>query len=327
MISADRYSEIESCFSDLNILVIGDLMIDNYLWGDAEKISPEAPVPIVNIRSFSSNPGGAGNVVLNLRSLSAGVGVLGVVGDDKEGAKLKSLLLERGADISMLITDPSRPTTVKTRIIAQNQQVVRTDWEDDSILSEELQAKLVETILHDISSFDGVIVENYDKGLLNEKIISQIISIFSEQNKPVYVDPKTNDFFAFKGVTLMKPNAVEVSFAMEAIVNKETVETVGKKLRNRLDCEILLITLGELGMSLFDYEGFHTIPTRARAVHDVSGAGDTVISVFSLAHLSGASPVESAEIANFAAGRVCEEVGVVPITKETLHEIIAGYRP
>ncbi|MBH31512.1 MAG: D-glycero-beta-D-manno-heptose-7-phosphate kinase [Candidatus Marinimicrobia bacterium] len=326
MISADRYNEIESRFSKLNLLVIGDLMIDNYLWGDAERISPEAPVPVVNICSSSSNPGGAGNVVTNLRALSAGVAVLGVVGDDKEGARLKSLLLEAGADVSMLITDPSRPTTVKTRIIAHNQQVVRTDWEDDSVLSEELQGKLVESLSHDISSFDGVIVENYDKGLLNEEIINQIFAICSEQNKPVYVDPKTNDFFAFKGVTLMKPNAAEVSFAMEVTVNQETVKTVGHELRNRLDCKILLITLGERGMSLFDDDGFHTIPTRARAVHDVSGAGDTVISVFSLAHLSGASPLESAEIANFAAGRVCEEVGVVPITKETLHEIIAGYK-
>ena len=326
MISAEHYSEIESRFSELNFLVIGDLMIDNYFWGDTERISPEAPVPVVNIRSSSSNPGGAGNVVANLRSLSAGVGVLGVIGDDKEGTQLKSLLLEAGADVSMLITDPSRPTTVKTRIMAHNQQVVRMDWEDDRVLSEELQGRLVESLSHEISSFDGVIVENYDKGLLNDRIIGQIFAICSEQNKPVYVDPKTNDFFAFKGSTLMKPNAAEVSFAMEVTVNQETVETIGHKLRKRLDCEILLITLGERGMSLFDDDGFHTIPTRARAVHDVSGAGDTVISVFSLAHISGASPVESAEIANFAAGRVCEEVGVVPITKETLHEIIAGYQ-
>ncbi len=298
MISADRYAEIESRFSELNLLVIGDLMIDNYLWGDAERISPEAPVPVVKIQSSSSNPGGAGNVVANLRSLSAGVGVLGVVGDDKEGAQLKSLLLESGADVSMLLTDPSRPTTVKTRIIAHNQQVVRTDWEDDAVLSEDLQRKLLDSLAHDISAFDGVIIENYDLGVLNEGAIGQILALCAKENRPVYVDPKANDFFAFNGVTLMKPNAAEVALATERTVSEETVENIGLELR-----------------------------ARARAVHDVSGAGDTVISAFSLAHLSGATPIEAAEIANFAAGRVCEEVGVVPITKETLHEIIAGYRP
>ena len=327
MISADRYAEIESRFSELNLLVIGDLMIDNYLWGDAERISPEAPVPVVKIQSSSSNPGGAGNVVANLRSLSAGVGVLGVVGDDKEGAQLKSLLLESGADVSMLLTDPSRPTTVKTRIIAHNQQVVRTDWEDDAVLSEDLQRKLLASLAHDISAFDGVIIENYDLGVLNEGAIGQILALCAKENRPVYVDPKANDFFAFNGVTLMKPNAAEVALATERTVSEETVENIGLELRERLACEILLITLGERGMFLFDDDGRHAIPTRARAVHDVSGAGDTVISAFSLAHLSGATPIEAAEIANFAAGRVCEEVGVVPITKETLHEIIAGYRP
>ncbi|MEE2876642.1 MAG: D-glycero-beta-D-manno-heptose-7-phosphate kinase [Candidatus Neomarinimicrobiota bacterium] len=325
MISPDRYAEIESCFSDLNLLVIGDLMIDNYLWGDAKRISPEAPVPVVKIRSSSANPGGAANVVANLRSLSANVGVLGVIGDDKEGAQLKSLLLEAGADVSMLITDPLRPTTVKTRIIAHKQQVVRTDWEDDSVLSEELQGKLIDSLSHEINTFDGVIIENYDKGVFEEKMIEKILTLCAKENKAVYVDPKANDFFAFKGVTLMKPNAAEVDLAMGSNISEKTVNSVGVELRDRLACEILLITLGERGMALFDDDGYHTIPTRARAVHDISGAGDTVISVFSLAHLSAATSVESAEIANFAAGRVCEEVGVVPITKETLHEIITGY--
>lgn len=326
MISPARYNEIVSGFSQVNVLVVGDVMLDNYLWGDTERMSPEAPVPIVNINSSSSNPGGAGNVVANLRSLGARTSIAAVIGDDKEGMQLRSHLLESGADISMLLTDPLRPTTVKTRIIAHNQQVVRTDWEDDSPISKKLQRSLIESIKKKIETYDGIILENYDKGLLNSSSIIEILNLCEEKDKSVYVDPKANDFFTFRGVCLVKPNAAEVQLATGAELAQDIVKKVGLELRERLSCEILLITLGDQGMSLFNNEGFHPIPTRARAVHDVSGAGDTVISVFSLSHLSGASSLEAAEIANFAAGRVCEEVGVVPITEEKLYEIIIGYQ-
>lgn len=326
MISAVKFKELESRFNELNILVIGDVMLDNYIWGEAERISPEAPVPVVNVRSSSSTPGGAGNVVANLRALGASAALLAVVGDDKEGTQLKSLLRESGADISMIFTDPSRPTTVKTRIIAHNQQVVRTDWEDDTAITNELRGKLRDSIEREVSSFDGVILEDYDKGLMDGQIIIDIMQLCKESEVPVYVDPKARNFFGFEGVKLMKPNASEVAHAAGIELNADNVSEVGVTLRDRLACEMLLITLGAEGMSLFDDGGHHLIPTRARAVHDVSGAGDTVISTFTLAHLSGTTPKEAAEIANFAAGRVCEEVGVVPISLEKLHEIIASHK-
>ena len=325
MISPEKFKELSIRFEELNILVLGDAMLENYLWVDAEHISPEAPLPVVSVRSSSSNPGGAGNVVANLRALGSSAALLAVVGDDKEGTQLKSLLRESGADISMVLTDPSRPTTVKTRIIAHNQQVVRTDWEDETVITDELCGKLQDSIEREISSFDGVIIENYDKGLMDGKIITEIMKLCKESEVPVYVDPKARDFFAFEGVKLIKPNAREVAQATGTELNDDNMDEIGVSLRDRLACEMLLITRGAEGMSLFDKSGHHLIPTRARAVHDVSGAGDTVISTFSLSHLSGATPTEAAEIANFAAGRVCEEVGVVPITLEKLYEIIAGH--
>ncbi len=326
MISFKRYIDLESKFQNLNILVVGDVMLDNYVWGKVSKMSPEAPVPVVKINSSSSNPGGAANVITNLQSLGANTTIASVIGNDNEGNILKSQLLEAGADISMLLIDPSRPTTVKTRIISQNQQIVRTDWEDISSLSSELKRKLIDNIKKQIDSYDGIILENYDKGLLDKEIISQILKLSKKLNKRIYVDPKENDFFSFRGVEMVKPNTDELCLAMDSDVNKINIENLGLELRERLGCEILLVTLGKSGMALFDSEGFNPIPTRARSVHDVSGAGDTVISVFSLSHLSGASPKEAAEIANFAAGRVCEQFGVVPITKRMLREIIEVYQ-
>ena len=326
MIPFKTYIDLESKFQNLNILVVGDVMLDNYIWGKVSKISPEAPVPVVKINSSSSNPGGAANVIKNLQSLGANTTIASVIGNDKEGEILKSQLLKAGSDISMLLIDGSRPTTVKTRIIAQNQQIVRTDWEDISSLGSELKRKLIHNIEKRIDSYDGIILENYDKGLLDKEIISQILKLSKKMRKRIYVDPKENDFFSFREVEMVKPNTAELCLAMDSDINQINIENLGLELRERLECEILLVTLGKHGMALFDNKGFNPIPTRARSVHDVSGAGDTVISVFALSHLSGASPKEAAEIANFAAGRVCEQFGVVPITKQMLREIIEVYQ-
>ncbi|MBF88444.1 MAG: D-glycero-beta-D-manno-heptose-7-phosphate kinase [Candidatus Marinimicrobia bacterium] len=326
MISYKRYIDLEYQFENLNILIVGDAMLDSYVWGEVSRISSEAPVPVIKINSSSSNLGGATNVVSNIQSLGAKATIASVIGDDLEGKILKSQLLETGVDISMLLIDPSRPTTVKTRILAQNQQVVRTDREDIKNLSLEHKTRLIDKINKKIDTFDGIILENYDKGLLDNEIISEIIELSKRTNKKVYVDPKEKDFFSFQGVEMVKPNAYEVSLAMDSNISEKNIDKIGVELRKRLECEILLITLGKSGMALFDNQGFNPIPTRARSVHDVSGAGDTVISVFSLAHLSGASPKEAAEIANFAAGRVCEEVGVAPITRRMLREIIEVYQ-
>lgn len=318
-----RYQELEDNFGARTVMVIGDVMLDNYLWGNASRISPEAPVPVVKVKSSSSNPGGAANVAYNLRSLGAEVVLCGVVGDDNDGARLRSILQEIGVDTGGLVVDPGRPTTVKTRIIAQGHHVVRTDWERIVPLDPTVETVLIETMKKRLDQCNAVILEDYDKGLLRSDLIETVIAVCKEESRPVYADPKFDNFFSYQGVLLVKPNLEEASRAVGASLPfDDNLEEAGSTLRKRLNCEILLVTRGEEGMSLFDQSGHHHIPTRARKVHDVSGAGDTVISTFCLAHLSGASSEEAAAVANYAAGRVCEEVGVVPITKEKLHEII-----
>lgn len=319
----ERYLELEKNFSSKTVMVIGDLMLDNYLWGTADRISPEAPVPVVRLQSSSSNPGGAGNVTYNLQSLGAHTILCGVVGDDNDGGLLRSILNEIKVNTSGLVVDPKRPTTVKTRIIAEGHHVVRTDWEETGSLDEDVEKVLLERVEKGLSSTDGVILEDYNKGLFGSRLIHRLIQLCRASSVPVYADPKFDNFFSYKNVALVKPNLDEASRALGASHSfEENLEHAGSDLRERLGCQMLLITKGEKGISLFDRSGHHPIPTRARKVHDVSGAGDTVIATFSLAHLSGASPREAAVVANYAAGRVCEEVGVVPITKQSLHEII-----
>ncbi|MFQ6615534.1 MAG: D-glycero-beta-D-manno-heptose-7-phosphate kinase [Fidelibacterota bacterium] len=321
-----RYKELEKGFGSKTVLVIGDLILDNYLWGHAGRISPEAPVPVVKIESTGSNPGGAANVAYNLRSLGARVLVTGAVGDDPDGARLKSILNDLGIDVQGVLVDPAKPTTVKTRIIAQGQQVVRTDWEDVSPSGEDVLKRLKEEVKSVLGSCDAVIFQDYNKGLLVPAFVDRVKEICQKEVIPMYADPKYENFFSYSGMTLVKPNQQEVSRATGLDFSVEdTVVESGQALREKLDCEILLITRSEKGMSLFDGSGHHRIPTRARSVHDVSGAGDTVIASFCLAHISGASPQEAATVANYAAGRVCEEVGVVPITRDNLHEIIIDH--
>jgi len=318
-----RYQELEKNFSSKVVMVIGDLMLDNYLWGSANRISPEAPVPVVRIDSSSSTPGGAANVAYNLCSLGAQVTVCGVVGDDNDGGLLRLILQEIGIKTKAIVVDPGRPTTVKTRIIAQGHHVVRTDWEEISPLDEKIEKMLLARVKEQLNRCDAVILEDYNKGLLSKRLVGQLIRLCKAKSVSVYADPKFDNFFSYKEVMLVKPNLEEASRAVGASLSFEkNLEQAGAALREKLKCEMLLITKGEKGMSLFDESGHHTIPTKARKVHDVSGAGDTVISTFCLAHLAGASPKEAATVANYAAGRVCEEVGVVPITKENLHEII-----
>jgi len=322
-VNPSRYIELEKNFSEKTVLVFGDLMLDNYLWGSVNRISPEAPVPVVKIKSSSSNPGGAANVAYNLSSLGSQATICGVVGDDKDGGLLRSILQEIGIKTEGIVVDPGRPTTVKTRIIAQGHHVVRTDWEEVSPLDNEVEKILISKLKDQLNSCDAVILEDYNKGLMSERLITQLIGICKTMSVPVYADPKFENFFYYRDITLMKPNLKEASRAVGASLSfKENLDQAGTALREKLQCEILLITKGEKGMSLFDKSGHHTIPTKARKVHDVSGAGDTVITTFCLSHLAGASPKEAAIVANYAAGRVCEDVGVVPITRENLHEII-----
>ena len=320
----NRFDQISSSFSQQSILVIGDVMLDKFMWGNASRISPEAPVPIISVNKISHSPGGAANVALNLSKLSANVQILGIVGDDNEGAILEDTLLKNGVK-TQFITDAKISTTTKTRIIAHGQQVVRTDYEDIRDVSSD-QIKIIKDILDKIiSEIDAIIIQDYNKGLLVKDSIKTILEISSEKNIPVYVDPKKDNFFAYNKIRLFKPNLFEFESAINFKEQDKSFEDLGKDLRKKINAEILMVTRSEEGVTLFTDKNVQTISTKARKVHDVSGAGDTAISAFVLADLCGANIEESAMISNYAAGRVCEEVGVVPISLEMIKDIVDHY--
>ena len=320
----NRFDQISSSFSQQSILVIGDVMLDKFMWGNASRISPEAPVPIISVNKISHSPGGAANVALNLSKLSANVQILGIVGDDNEGAILEDTLLKNGVK-TQFITDAKISTTTKTRIIAHGQQVVRTDYEDIRDVNSD-QIKIIKDILDKIiSEIDAIIIQDYNKGLLVKDSIKTILDISSERNIPVYVDPKKDNFFAYNKIRLFKPNLFEFESAINFKEQDKSFEDLGKDLRKEINAEILMVTRSEEGVTLFTDKNVQTISTKARKVHDVSGAGDTAISAFVLADLCGANIEESAMISNYAAGRVCEEVGVVPISLEMIKDIVDHY--
>jgi rfaE bifunctional protein kinase chain/domain len=301
-------------------MVIGDLMLDRYLWGRVSRISPEAPVPIVEIESESSRLGGAANVSNNVLSLGAKAVPVGVVGDDAEGEDLKRLFQEKGFPTAGILVDPERHTTVKTRVIAHHQHVVRTDREIRSGISKKIQDRLFDFFESSLDDLDGIILEDYNKGLLVPKLIGYVIQKANERGKPVFVDPKFDHFFDYRGATLFKPNRKEAADRLGIRLDSEdALREALKKLLEKLECRAVLITLGEDGMILQEREKpFLKVPTRAVKVHDVSGAGDTVISSIAVAVSSGAGFEEAATIANHAAGIVCGEVGIVPVGKEFL---------
>ena len=320
----NRFDQISSSFSQQSILVIGDVMLDKFMWGNASRISPEAPVPIISVDKISHSPGGAANVALNLSKLSANVQILGIVGEDNEGAILEDNLLKNGVK-TQFITDAKISTTTKTRIIAHGQQVVRTDYEDIRDVNSD-QIKIIKDILDKIiSEINAIIIQDYNKGLLVKDSIKTILEISSEKNIPVYVDPKKDNFFAYNKIRLFKPNLFEFESAINFKEQDKSFEDLGKDLRKKINAEILMVTRSEEGVTLFTDKNVQTISTKARKVHDVSGAGDTAISAFVLADLCGANIEESAMISNYAAGRVCEEVGVVPISLEMIKDIVDHY--
>ena len=318
----NRFREITSGFADRNVLVVGDLMLDTYLWGEINRISPEAPVPIVEVKKIEYNPGGAANVALNLASLGCKVSLIGLIGTDAEGTILKNLLDQRNIICTDLVMSESRPTTVKSRIIAHNQQVVRADREMNKDLSESSNNNLIKSVKAIIEDVDAVILGDYNKGVLNLVSVKAIIDAANNTGKPVYVDPKESNFNAYKNVRLFKPNLSEFK---NAYMEDESLEVAGFQFKHEINAEILMITRGADGVSLFDGSDYHHFPTKARLVHDVSGAGDTVIATFTLSDICGASTEESVTLSNYAAGRVCEEVGVVPISLKMLDEMLSHH--
>jgi len=314
----NRFLTIIDKFSKKNVLVIGDLMLDAYFWGKADRISPEAPVPIIEVNRTNFNPGGAGNVALNLAELGSKVSVLGVIGKDANGEILLDQLKKAKIDVSPIILLDKCQTPIKTRIIAQDQQVLRIDQENNLINSKTILPVIQKTLTQILNKFDGVIIADYNKGLLSKDVIDITLELANKFSKPIYVDPKWDNYFEYKNVHFFKPNATEFKKALGSDFQEDSFLEQGSRMREELNTDILLITKGSQGATIFTRDKIESILTNAQSVHDVSGAGDTVISTYALADLCGASPIDAANIANIAASIVCSQIGVVPIRVEEL---------
>jgi rfaE bifunctional protein kinase chain/domain len=318
--SEARLRELLQKFHGRKIAVLGDLMIDRYYWGSVRRVSPEAPVPVVEVESESVRFGGAANVANNIQALGGIPVLLGIIGDDHPGSLFTSMLREQGMGTGGVIVDADRPTTTKTRVIAAGQHVVRIDNESKQECSAVVSAKLVDAARAAIGSVDGIIIEDYNKGAVTREVIHAVIAAARERGKPVAVDPKFNNFFEFKKVTVFKPNRREVEEVVGGRVRSTAeIERVGRKLLRDLDAENILLTRSEEGMSLFEANGTVThYPTTAEVVQDVSGAGDTVISTLTMALVAGADIRESCMLANCAGGVVVGSVGIIPILPDDL---------
>lgn len=320
----NRLKRIIPGFTDKKVLIIGDLILDEFLWGEVSRISPEAPVPVVWVRSESFMPGGAANVANNIQSFGGKTYLAGVIGMDERGGTLKELLKKNGVDVGGVVVDSERPTILKTRIIAHHQQVVRIDKEKMEGLNADLISQIIMYVKAIIRDIDAIIIEDYGKGVVTPMLLREVLKLAKRHKKIVMVDPKEEHFNYYKGVTSITPNHHEASRATGIKVKDDkSLIKIGKTLLKKLKSESVLVTLGEDGMQLFERSGKIThIPTVAQDVFDVSGAGDTVISTFTLALTAGASMIEAARISNFAAGIVVGKVGIATVTQKELLERI-----
>jgi rfaE bifunctional protein kinase chain/domain len=312
-------------FKKTTLLVVGDIMIDEFIWGTVSRISPEAPVPVVAVTREDLLLGGAANVVHNVHSLGGRALLAGIIGDDLMGEKIKALLAEQKIDSVGLVAHPGRPTTVKTRIIAHSQQVVRFDREKLEPISTQSQESLLKYLDKNWDQVDGVIVSDYGKGLINRDLMDFIMNRKKGDGKLVAVDPKMNNFSLYTGATIVTPNRQEAEAAAgKQIKDEGSLMEVGRDLLERFASQAVLITRGEEGMVLFEREGVVVnVPTVAKEVYDVTGAGDTVISTLTLALASGNDFPEAAVVANYAAGIVVGKVGTATVTPEELKKAIA----
>lgn len=316
--------DVISKFKEKNILVLGDMMLDEFITGEVSRISPEAPVPVVDVSSTYVMPGGAANAINNLNALGAKVCVAGVVGKDAKGEKLTKILKEKNIDVGGLMVDENRPTTLKTRIIAHNQQVVRIDQEKRGEIEDSTSNELFEYIQRIISKIDAIVVSDYDKGVVTSRLLADVVKLANENECIITVDPKVRNILNYQGVTAITPNQFEASAAVGiSIINETSVRNMGQKLLTMLECDGVLITKGKDGMSLFEKNGSVThIPSVAQEVFDVTGAGDTVASTFTLALASGANMLDAARLSNYAAGVVVRKVGTATVKPEEILKIL-----
>ena len=312
-------------FKKARVLVIGDLIMDHFIWGKVRRISPEAPVPVVEVSEETVILGGAANVAANVRSLGGRSSVSGVVGKDSDGRELVRMLAESAVATDGIIQDPGRPTTIKTRIIANAQQVVRFDRENKEPLTLPVSDKLTTYLKKAVRNSDLVVISDYAKGLISEELVWVATELASTYKKPVLVDPKVEHFEYYTDVTLVTPNDREASIASGIeITDESTLRRAGEVLIGSLGCKALLITRGERGMSLFEETGETHIPTVAKEVFDVSGAGDTVIAVMALSLASGADFKEAAVLSNLAAGVVVAKMGTATVSPEEFSAVVSA---
>lgn len=327
------YKDIFQKFNNLNVVVIGDIMVDSYQWGKVERISPEAPVPICAVTKIENRLGGAGNVALNLKAMGANPILCSVIGEDSNGENLLHLMQQEGMTTDYILQSTDRPTTTKTRIIGNNSQMLRIDNESIETLDRKEETAFLKRIesLFSKMKIDVVIFQDYDKGVITERVITTTTSQANKKNIPITVDPKHRNFSLYKDVAMFKPNLKELKEGLKIEFDKptqENLENASLLLKDKQRIEKVFITLSEYGVFFADYSKKQAkvvlLPANVRKIADVSGAGDTVISVASLCLALDIEPKEIAKISNLAGGLVCEEVGVVPINKDRLYrELLA----
>jgi len=324
----NRLQGIVSKFKGKKILVLGDVMLDQYIWGEVSRISPEAPVPVVEVKKVSYHLGGAANVAMNIASLGGKVYLVGVVGDDQEAEWIKQTFLDNGIDIQGVIVDPGRPTTLKTRIIAHSQQMVRVDREKTDSISDAIAQELFNYSLEVLDDVNAVLISDYAKGITVPYLLKQLIDAARERSKIIVVDPKGNDYSKYRKATVVTPNKQEAAQAVNGEITDEVrLLHIGRTLLKELSCEAVLITRSEEGMSLFQSNGdISHLPASSREVYDVIGAGDTVVGTFTLALTTGAERVDCARIANCAAGIVVSKVGTSTVSIQELAEGVISLR-
>jgi rfaE bifunctional protein kinase chain/domain len=313
--------EIFEAFNRLRVLIVGDVMVDAYLWGKVERISPEAPVPIVNVQRREQRLGGAGNVALNVQAMGAIPVLCSVIGKGVDGEAFLSLLKENQLSAEGIIQSDDRMTTVKNRVLAGSQHMLRIDSETDTLLNEEERKALLKRIKEVAKSCDVIIFQDYDKGVLSKELIWEVIRFAEKHHIPTVVDPKKRNFLSYQNATLFKPNLKELREGLKIECNPDNhaeLQHVTGLLKSRLQIKSALITLSERGVYIDSEFEQHLLPAHIRQISDVSGAGDTVISIAALCLALQLSPRMLAGLSNLGGGLVCESVGVVPVNKERL---------
>ncbi|MFP4459992.1 MAG: D-glycero-beta-D-manno-heptose-7-phosphate kinase [Candidatus Zixiibacteriota bacterium] len=315
----NRLKEIFDNIKDTKILVIGDIMLDRYVWGDCERISPEAPVPVIHVKGETERAGGAANVAINIAKLGGKPSILGLIGKDMHGRTLNNILEENSISRDYLVEIENRPTTVKTRVIAQNQQVVRVDREDMQDIDGKLHDEMVKELRKALPHIDGIIISDYGKGVITRDFLDIILLEARRDNTYISVDPKERHFEIYHEISLITPNTKETSYAVGyKVESDESVKSAGHELLRKLKADSVLITRGSKGMSLFTHDKEYHLPTLAQKVFDVTGAGDTVIAAVTTACCSGCGIYEAAIIANHAAGISVSELGTKAVSPDEI---------